>query len=69
MSKRIPVRVIHTQKEGYVVEMYVAPKLLKDPKSGFMPTHGIWRTIKVFGHNFNRAWKCRNEELKGVGVL
>lgn len=69
MSKRIPVRVIHTPKEGYVVEMYVAPKFLENPKSGFSPNKGIWRRIKSFGHNFKKAWECRNGELKGLGLL
>lgn len=68
-TKKIPVRVIHTPKDGYVVELYVAPKLLKNPATGLTPTHGIWRKIKAFGRNFKKAWECRNEELKGVGVL
>lgn len=64
--KRIPVRVIHTPKEGYTVELYVAPKDLVNPVTGMKPLQGTWRKIKSFGRDFVKAWACRNAELNGL---
>ena len=73
MSKRrIPVRVIHTQKDGYSVELFVQAKELNAnlPASQMMRhENGIWKQLHSFGHNFKKAWDYRNAELKSLGWL
>lgn len=71
-KKRIPVRVIHTPKDGYTVEIFVQAKEL----NANLPTQqmmrhetGIWKQLRTFGHNLQKAWAYRNAELKSLGWL
>lgn len=71
-KKRIPVRVIHTAKDGYAVELFVQAKEL----NANLPTqpmmihyHGKWKQLRSFGHNLKKAWDYRNAELKSLGWL
>lgn len=71
-KKRIPVRVIHTVKDGYSVEIFVQAKDLNvGLPIGQIKRHGrgIWRQLRSFGHNFRQAWAYRNAELQSLGWL
>lgn len=71
-KKRIPVRVIHTAKDGYSVEIFVQAKELNAnlPAGQIMRcSQGIWRQLRAFGHNFKKAWEYRNAELQSLGWL
>ena len=68
----MPVRVIHTAKDGYSVEIFVRSKELNDnlPADQIVKhSHGIWRQLRAFGRNFKKAWEYRNAELRSLGWL
>lgn len=71
-KKRMPVRVIHTAKDGYSVEIFVQAKELNaNLPAGQVKKHdvGLRTQLRAFGHNFKKAWEYRNAELKSLGWL